>query len=67
MNRPKNADLGKPSRDRRVPVLMTSDEYREIELAANRHGIPVSTYVRMKALEAARQAGSKPDAPQDQG
>lgn len=55
MNRPKNADVGKPLRSKRIPVQVTPEEYAEIEDASGRLGIPVSSFVRMKALEAARE------------
>ena len=54
MSRPKNEDLGKPSRDRRVPVMMSQEEYEEVDKAARALGIGPSTYLRQKALEAAR-------------
>ena len=53
MNRPKNADVGKPLRDRRVPVQMTQDEYDRIQAAADAVGQTVSGYLRTKALESA--------------
>lgn len=52
MNRPKNEDIGKPSRRRRVPVMMTDDEYAKVEAAAGKVGSPVSTFIRIKILEA---------------
>lgn len=42
-------------RDVRLPVLMTATEYKAISDAAERAGVPVSTWVRMKALEGARR------------
>lgn len=54
VSRPKNEDVGKPLRDKRLPVMMSSDEYNELEAAASNAGIGVSTFVRLKALEAAR-------------
>lgn len=45
----------KMRRTRRVPVQVSEAEYDEIEEAANLLGIPISAFVRMKALEAARQ------------
>lgn len=55
MARPKNEDLGKPLRNKRVPVMVSEEEYAEIEAAAQRQGIGASTYMRLKALEAARE------------
>lgn len=54
VSRPKNEDLGKPLRDKRVPVMVTEDEHAELEKAASEMGVGVSTYLRLKALEAAR-------------
>ena len=54
MSRPKNEDIGKPLRDRRVPVMVSQDEYAALEGAAVNMGVGVSTYMRLKALEAAR-------------
>ncbi|MEO0343006.1 MAG: hypothetical protein AAF198_06170 [Pseudomonadota bacterium] len=54
MSRPKNEDLGKPLRDKRVPVMMSQDEYEELEQSASAMGVGVSTFIRLKALEAAR-------------
>lgn len=41
-------------RDVRVPVVMTAEEHKVIKDAAERMGVGVSTYLRLKALEAAR-------------
>jgi hypothetical protein len=41
-------------RDERVPVLLTKDERAEIQAAADAFGVPLSTYLRIKALEATR-------------
>ena len=54
MSRPKNEDIGKPLRSKRVPVMVTDEEHRELEEAAAAMGVGVSTYLRLKALEAAR-------------
>jgi hypothetical protein len=54
VSRPKNEDIGKPLRDRRVPVMVSQDEYAALEGAAVNMGVGVSTYMRLKALEAAR-------------
>ena len=55
MSRPKNVDIGKPLRGRRVPVMMSNEEYAELEGPAQQMGVGVSTYMRIKALEAARE------------
>ncbi len=55
VSRPKNEDLGKPLRDKRVPVMVSADEHAELEKAASDMGVGVSTYLRLKALEAARR------------
>lgn len=54
VSRPKNEDLGKPLRDRRIPVMVSQDEHAELETAAQEMGVGVSTFLRLKALEAAR-------------
>ena len=41
-------------RDSRVPVLLTADEKETLQKAADYVGLPLSTYIRVKALEAAR-------------
>ena len=41
-------------RDVRVPVVMTAEEHRIIKDAAEAAGVGTSTYLRQKALEAAR-------------
>lgn len=56
--RPKE-DTGEPLRDKRVPVMMTSDERQELKRAALEMGVGVSTYLRLKALEAARAGRNK--------
>lgn len=56
VSRPKNEDIGKALRDKRIPVQVTEDEKAELDRAANEMGVGVSTYVRLKALEAARNA-----------
>lgn len=55
MSRPKNADIGKPLRSRRIPVQVSDEEYALIEAAALKRGVPVSTWLRMLALEEAAQ------------
>ena len=57
VSRPKNVDIGKSSRSERIPVQVTKEEKAEIESAANEMGIGASTYIRLKALEAARSDG----------
>lgn len=42
-------------RDERVPVLFTPEEKREVAEAADRAGLKLSTYLRVKGLEAARR------------
>ena len=54
VSRPKNEDIGKALRDKRIPVQVTEDEKAELDRAASEMGVGVSTYVRLKALEAAR-------------
>lgn len=54
VSRPKNEDLGKPLRDKRVPVMVSLEEYAELEKSAEMMGVGVSTYMRLKALEASR-------------
>ena len=54
MSRPKNEDLGKPLRDKRVLVMVSLEEHSELETASAAMGVGVSTYMRLKALEAAR-------------
>lgn len=54
-----SSELGRPlsrlpHRDRPIPVLVSQDEYAELEKAAGDMGVGVSTYLRLKALEAAR-------------
>lgn len=41
-------------RDVRVPVLLTADEKEILQKAADYVGLPISTYIRVKALEASR-------------
>lgn len=53
VSRPKNEDIGKPLRDKRVPVMVSQDEHAELDRAATEMGVGVSTYLRLKALEAA--------------
>lgn len=45
---------GRPLRDRPVPVAVSEGEHKLIENAAAQMGVGVSTYMRLKALEAAR-------------
>ena len=54
MPRPKNEAICKPLRDERVQVMMTTDEREKIAAAAERAGIKLSAFLRMVALEAAR-------------
>lgn len=59
VSRPKNEDIGKPLKDRRVSVLLTDGEHAEIERAASNMGVGVSTFLRLKGLEAARAGQGK--------
>lgn len=52
MGRPKKADTDR--RDVLVKVLTTESEFRDLEQAAQKVGAGVSTWVRMVALERAR-------------
>ena len=52
MGRPKKADSDR--RDVLVKVLTTESEFRDLEQAAQKAGAGVSTWVRMVALERAR-------------
>ena len=54
MPRPKNETVGKPTRNKRIHVLLTDDEHERISAAAEKAGAGLSTYVRVRALEAAR-------------
>jgi hypothetical protein len=60
VSRPKNEDIGKPLRDRRVPVMVSQDEYAALEGAAVNMGVGVSTYMRLKALGATKAPRSNP-------
>ena len=57
VSRPTNASQGRQSRSERIPVQVTPDEKEELEKAAAELGLGVSTYMRLKALEAARSDG----------
>lgn len=48
-------------REIRVPVLLTQAERKVILDAAGRLGVGVSTYIRMKALEAAKKGDGDAD------
>ena len=39
-------------RDERIPVLLTKRERDRIQAAANKVGLGISTFIRVKALEA---------------
>ncbi len=45
------APKGQP-RDERIPVLLTKIERDKLQAAADRVGLGVSTFIRVKALEA---------------
>lgn len=53
VSRPKNEDIGEPLREKRVAVMMSIEDYEKLKSAAQRMGVGVSTYMRIKALEAA--------------
>jgi len=44
--------LKPPTRDARIPVLLTADERERLQVAADRAGLGLSTFIRVKALEA---------------
>ena len=44
-------------RDIAIRVMVTAKEQAEIRKAANKAAMPMSVYVRVKALEAARAGG----------
>lgn len=54
MSRPKNEDIGEPLREKRVAVMMSNEDYEKLKSAAQKMGVGVSTYMRVKALEAAQ-------------
>ena len=54
VSRPKNEDIGRPLRDRRIPVMVTLEEKEALQAAADAMGVGVSTYIRLRALEAAQ-------------
>lgn len=54
MSRPKNETLGRPLRDKRVPLQLTQDEHAELSEAAERQGMPLSTFMRWASLKVAR-------------
>lgn len=56
VSRPTNAAAGRESRTNRVPILLTDSEFQEIREAADREGLSVASYVRSKAIMAARNA-----------
>ncbi len=39
-------------RDERIPVLLTKDERDKLQAAADKVGLGLSTFIRVKALEA---------------
>ena len=39
-------------RDERIPVLLTKAERDRLQAAANKAGLGISTFIRVKALEA---------------
>ncbi len=40
------------TRDQRIPVLLTAEERFKIQTAADKVGLGISTFIRVKALEA---------------
>lgn len=44
------------TRSERVPVLLTPDERDKLQAAADRAGMALSTFIRVKALEAVNAA-----------
>lgn len=59
LTRPTNESLGKQARTKRVPVMMTEDEYERIAALADAAGLGVSTYLRISALNAKTPPPSK--------
>ena len=55
LGRPPNALKGKENREQRIPVKVTGAEKDEIEAAARREGLGASTFMRLRALAAARR------------
>jgi hypothetical protein len=53
LSRPKNEDIGEPLREKRVAVMMSQEDYDKLKFASQKMGLGVSTYMRVKALEAA--------------
>ena len=54
MSRPKNEDIGEPLREKRVAVMMSIEDYEILKSAAQKMGVGVSTYMRVKSLEASQ-------------
>lgn len=54
VSRPKNEDLGKPLRDKRIAVQASQEEYDLMIAAAAEAGMPLSTWLRWLALREAR-------------
>lgn len=50
---PKNDGL---ARELRIPVLMSREERDEVKRAAREMGVPLSTFIRLKVLQAVRDA-----------
>ena len=46
-------------REKRIPVLVSDQEWRDLQMAADKSGLKVSTYIRQKALEALRKQGEQ--------
>lgn len=47
----KNSMAAKIPRDERIPVLLTKSERDKIQAAADKAGLGISTFLRVKALE----------------
>lgn len=47
-------DRGEPLREKRVVVMMSAEDYEKLKSAAQKMGVGVSTYMRVKSLEAAQ-------------
>lgn len=47
-------------RDERIPVLLTKSERARIQAAADKVGLGISTFIRVKALEALSAEKPKP-------
>ena len=48
--------MDKTYRDKRIPILVTEDEKRQIEAVASKEGLAASTWIRWVALREAKEA-----------